>query len=286
VNGQTSIIGSNSVDIRTEKNTDVQGAVIAAENGNLKLDTDTLTYRDIYDHNTGSNTQVGVSVPLGSAIGAPASTTKSSTGEADGKQNTTPPAAGDSNKEPSALASFLGSSNLDGSYDSHDSQQVNRATIGEGTIVIRSDPTQGLEGLNRDLKRAQEITKNSKTSVKVYVDPAAIKEVLSGFGTTKASFKALSALMDQILATPMTREEIVAKVRELTASGKITPKEASSILLSLSLTQAERRAAEDDLSRMKVISDVETLNSYINNLTPEQRAAVAAVSVTGKSVEK
>jgi hypothetical protein len=44
---------------------------------------------------------------------------------------------------------------LDGSYDSHDSQQVNRSTIGEGTIVIRSDPSQGLEGLNRDLKRAQ-----------------------------------------------------------------------------------------------------------------------------------
>ncbi|GAB6126479.1 hypothetical protein [Humidesulfovibrio idahonensis] len=43
VNRQTSIIGTNSVDVRTEKNTAVEGAVIAAENGKLKLDTDTLT---------------------------------------------------------------------------------------------------------------------------------------------------------------------------------------------------------------------------------------------------
>jgi filamentous hemagglutinin len=54
VNGQTSIIGSNSVDIRTEKNTHVEGAVIAAENGNLKLDTGTLTYKDLQDKDTGT----------------------------------------------------------------------------------------------------------------------------------------------------------------------------------------------------------------------------------------
>ncbi|GFM35116.1 hypothetical protein [Desulfovibrio subterraneus] len=37
---------------------------------------------------------------------------------------------------------------------SKDRRQINRATIGEGTIIIRSDPNPGLEGLNRDLARA------------------------------------------------------------------------------------------------------------------------------------
>jgi filamentous hemagglutinin len=37
---------------------------------------------------------------------------------------------------------------------SKDRRQINRATIGEGTIIIRSDPNAGLEGLNRDLARA------------------------------------------------------------------------------------------------------------------------------------
>jgi len=114
-------------------------AVIASGTGNLKLDTGTLTYKDIYDHDTGSNTKVGVSVPLGSAIGgdkAPAPQT-------------------DSQKDaPGALKQFLEASTLDTSYDSHDRRQVDRATIGEGTIIIRSDPSQGLEGLNRDLKQA------------------------------------------------------------------------------------------------------------------------------------
>jgi hypothetical protein len=99
---------------------------------------------------------VGVSVPLGSALGSSPSPTK-----------------GDS----SPVGDFLMGSTLSGSYDSHDKRQVNRATIGAGTIIIRSDPSQGLAGLNRDLARAQELTKDSQTSVTVYVDPAAIKEI-------------------------------------------------------------------------------------------------------------
>ncbi|WP_373869065.1 hypothetical protein, partial [Desulfovibrio psychrotolerans] len=69
----------------------------------------------------------------------------------------------------------LGSVSVD--YSSKDRRQINRATIGEGTIIIRSDPNAGLEGLNRDLARAQEITKDSETVVSVYIDPAAIKEI-------------------------------------------------------------------------------------------------------------
>ena len=116
MNGQTRAIGTNSVDIRTEKNTDVEGAVIASGTGNLKLDTGMLAYQDIDDHDTGSNTKVGVSVPLGSAIGG----------------DKAPSAKNDSQKDaPGAVEKFLEASTLDTSYDSHDRQQVNRATIGE-----------------------------------------------------------------------------------------------------------------------------------------------------------
>ena len=153
------------MDIRTEKNSDVEGAVIASGTGNLKLDTGTLTYKDISDHDTGSNTQVGVSVPLGSAIGG----------------DTAPAAKNNAQDQPSALKQFLSASTLDTSYDSHDRRQVDRATIGEGTITVRSDPDQDLTTLNRDPNKAQEITRNDKTKADVYVDPAAIKEVASGF---------------------------------------------------------------------------------------------------------
>lgn len=184
MNGQTSIIGSNSVDIRTEKNTHVEGAVIAAENGNLKLDTGTLTYKDLQDKDTGSNTQVGVSVPLGSALGASAS-----------------PAKGDS----SPVGDFLMGSTLSGSYDSHDREQINRATIGAGTIIIRSDPSQGLAGLNRDLARAQELTKNSETSVTVYIDVAAIKEVAGGLKGIRDGYDKIVELVKKALPEDAVR---------------------------------------------------------------------------------
>lgn len=47
VDTQTAIIGRDRVDIRTEDHTQIDGAVIASQTGNLKLDTDTLGFRDI-----------------------------------------------------------------------------------------------------------------------------------------------------------------------------------------------------------------------------------------------
>ncbi len=167
VNQQTSIIGKERVDIRVEKNTHIEGAIIAAENGNLKLDTDTLTYKDIYDHDKSENYQANLS---GSKS---AENAKNSETRTDGEESN--PYAG----------------TLDGSYSSHDRQQINRATIGEGEIIIRSDPSAGLEGLNRDLKRAQEITKNEKTSVTVYIDSAAIEEVINKGEGIKGNLKKL-----------------------------------------------------------------------------------------------
>ncbi|MCU9532218.1 hemagglutinin repeat-containing protein, partial [Pseudomonas mosselii] len=47
VQDQTRITAGNKVDIRTEHHTQLDGALIAADNGNLKLDTGTLGYSDI-----------------------------------------------------------------------------------------------------------------------------------------------------------------------------------------------------------------------------------------------
>ncbi|SFL95196.1 Haemagluttinin repeat-containing protein [Desulfomicrobium norvegicum] len=161
VNRQTSVIGQEEVDIRTEKNTHVEGAVIAAKNGNLKLDTGTLTYGDIKDHDKSKNFQVSLSGSYSS-----------------GGDNTGP--------------------TFDGSYGSSDRRQVNRATIGEGEITIRSDPATGLEGLNRNLRRAQEITRDEQTSVVVYVDSSAIREIASGFEGIRGNLETLGELVKKV----------------------------------------------------------------------------------------
>jgi filamentous hemagglutinin len=70
---------------------------------------------------------------------------------------------------------------------SKDRRQINRATIGDGAIIIRSDPDAGLEGLNRDLARAQEIIKDSETAVSVYIDPAVLSQVIGLLGRALTS---------------------------------------------------------------------------------------------------
>ena len=60
VSDQTSILGSNSVSIYTEGNTHVAGAIIAALNDNLKLDTGTLTYENLVGKTTQSSTTAGI----------------------------------------------------------------------------------------------------------------------------------------------------------------------------------------------------------------------------------
>ncbi len=59
VTEQSSILGTDSVTIRTEKNTHVAGAIIAALNDNLKLDTGTLSYANLHGVDNSSNTSWG-----------------------------------------------------------------------------------------------------------------------------------------------------------------------------------------------------------------------------------
>ncbi len=198
MNEQTSIIGKEEVNIRTEKNTHVEGAVIAAENGNLKLDTDTLTYKDIHDHDKAENFQVNLSASYSNEAEK-----KMEAEEAELRQ------AGKIKEADKVLAKLKKhkktnpdgtpvSKTLDGNYGSKDRRQINRATIGEGEIIIRSDPDAGLEGLNRDLEKAQEITKDEKTSVTVYVDKAAAKEVLNGGKGIVEGFEKTSERIQQL----------------------------------------------------------------------------------------
>jgi filamentous hemagglutinin len=185
VNRQTSVIGQEGVDIRTEKNTHVEGAVIAAENDELRLDTGTLTYKDIKDRDTSKGFQASLSGSYSS-----------------GGDSTGP--------------------TFDGSYGSSDRRQINRATVGKGEIIIRSDPAKGLEGLNRDLRRAREIAKDEQTSVVVYFDSAAIQEIASGFAGIRGNLETLGELVKQALPDDQRLQDSVDN--QLSIRGKLIEK--------------------------------------------------------------
>jgi filamentous hemagglutinin len=152
VNQQTRIIGRESVDIRVEDHTQLDGALIGTDNGNLILDTGTLAYRDIKDHDNEKSEYLSAGFSTG--------------GTAQANQNT--PAREDA----------TGSSwSLEGTYYERDRDQINRATLGEGDIIVRNAPGQDISDLNRDIDQAQEITNDEENGYDLYVSSTALNSL-------------------------------------------------------------------------------------------------------------
>nr|WP_256578080.1 hemagglutinin repeat-containing protein [Pseudomonas sp. R25(2017)] len=157
VENQTVISGKSKVDIRTQDHTQLDGAVIFADNGNLKLDTDTLGFRNI----TGKDTEHGYYLNVGGSYGIGGS-------QAD-KPNK---GMGGDGKNNWAVEGYK--------YDK-DREQTLNATVGAGEIVVRHDKKTGQDstaGLNRDLNKAYEVTRDDEHRTDLYVSSTSINAIL------------------------------------------------------------------------------------------------------------
>ena len=112
VSQQTSIIGDNNVNIKTNNNTNLTGSVVASNSDNLSLNTGSLTYSDLNDfyreETKGYN--------FGTSAGADKT-----------DQNKT-------NLHPQ------GSTTIGLTHTGQEREQITRATIGLGNITINSEP--------------------------------------------------------------------------------------------------------------------------------------------------
>ncbi|WP_223849625.1 hemagglutinin repeat-containing protein [Pseudomonas koreensis] len=184
VDNQTVISGKSKVDIRTEKHTQLDGSVISADNGNLKLDTDTLGYRNITGKDNEHGYYLNVSGSYGGGGGAQADKpNKGMEGES---------------KNSWAVEGYK--------YDK-DRQQTLNATVGEGQIVVRNDKVTGQDstaGLNRDVNKAYEITKDEEHRTTLYASSSSIDavshplETLDRWGESVTDFK--KNMLNQALA--------------------------------------------------------------------------------------
>jgi filamentous hemagglutinin len=184
VDNQTVISGKSKVDIRTEKHTQLDGSVISADNGNLKLDTDTLGYRNITGKDNEHGYYLNVSGSYGGGGGAQADKpNKGMEGES---------------KNSWAVEGYK--------YDK-DRQQTLNATVGEGQIVVRNDRATGQDstvGLNRDVNKAYEITKDEEHRTTLYASSSSIDavshplETLERWGDNVINFK--KNMLDQAKA--------------------------------------------------------------------------------------
>ena len=169
---QTAIVATNSIDLTVGGNTHLKGSVINADSGDLRIDTATLTFEDIQDYDRSKN--FNVSLSLSYSWGGPEGK--------DGKPATR--AARASAGDVFEKTAFK----VEGEYEKSVKEGITRATVGEGEIAIRDQAAQDeleasgktgkLAALNRDLDKAQEITKEEHSYVKLYISDTSIKTTI------------------------------------------------------------------------------------------------------------
>ena len=170
IENQTRITARDALDIRTENHTQLDSAVIASNTDNLKLDTNTLGFSDFKGHDKERSWYVnaGGTYSLAADSGNSESDSKGSnaaakTGAVDRNQD---------NKDGSNQW------NISGYHSEKDRQQIVRATVGEGEIIVRSDAGTGensTQGLNRDTSKAYEITKDKQETTELYVSSSSFE---------------------------------------------------------------------------------------------------------------
>nr|WP_256576455.1 hemagglutinin repeat-containing protein [Pseudomonas sp. B11(2017)] len=163
VENQTVISGKSKVDIRTEDHTQLDGSVITADNGNLKLDTGTLGFRNITGKDNEHSYYLNVSGSYSS----------------NGNAQTDKPNKGMEGDEKNSWA-------VEGYKYDKDREQTLNATVGAGQITVRNDKVTGQDstaGLNRDVKKAYEITKDEEHRTDLYVSSSSIDAIRHPFDT-------------------------------------------------------------------------------------------------------
>ncbi len=173
VNNQTTIVGTNSVDI-TADTTHIKGAVIAnimqegIDGGNLTLKTNKLTYEDIHDYSNSYESGFGLQTNF--TIGGNSTYT-------DGAGNVVPVgnkngtnAAGNIKDPADSTLHPDGSTTISVVSKGSEKEQETRATVGDGAIIIAGEDatSEELEGLNRDVDKAQEVTRDQITGASDY----------------------------------------------------------------------------------------------------------------------
>ncbi len=179
VEQQTSITGKNKVDIRTEDHTQLDGALIAADNGNLKLDTGTLGFSDI----AGKDKEHGYYLNVGGSYYQ----------NGGGAQDSSQVGKGEKDKNGWSISGW--------EYEK-DRQQTVRATVGAGEVVVRNDSQTGADstaGLNRDVSKAYEITKDDESRTDLYVTKSSVDAVMDTSGTVTAWKNSIKSYPDSSL---------------------------------------------------------------------------------------
>ncbi|WP_410478191.1 HNH endonuclease [Pseudomonas syringae group sp. J309-1] len=208
VGNQTSITAQDKLDIKTGEHTQLDGALISSNTGNLKLDTGTLGFSDI----AGQDKERSYYLNMGGSYGLEGGQTQQDSSQV-GKGN-----------------SGANGWSVEGYNYEKDRQQMVRGTIGAGDIVVRQDAATGKDstaGLNRDVSKASEITRDEEHRTDLYVTKSSTDAVLSPVDTVNGwigDAKQYGTRQERVLA------DGVNGIRASTLTSEDNPAEAKGLL--------------------------------------------------------
>jgi hypothetical protein len=241
-------------------NTGLKGGVIVAlddagkDSGKLNLTTATLTASDIKDSAKSKSIGIGVSA----SVNKP--------GE-EGVKGADLPV-------------------VDGSFASSTFKQDTKATIGQGSLTV-GVPDANVT-INRDVDASQVVTKDKSTGFTVYVDPAAIREVVAlarGDTANSTILQGVAAIRADVDGNNETRSPLAQELRDVAADIRLTNqlRANNAAQEAGTLSAGERLDRNVELITTTVINrDVE---AQLATLPPSERAA-ARESITAATTAR
>ena len=195
---QTSIIGVSGVNIHTGDNTHIKGAIIAALNDNLTLNTGTLNYEDMTGKKTSSSWSMGISgrwTPDSSSAsgGDSRPQTNSSSGSSQSWLQNLTATQKELKDQWTAFKQDMIFAPGAFTYSGSEIEQTALATVGRGAIIVRDNPGMDLSGLNRDTSKA--LTEETIRNTNFEIDPL-FSYVDSAFNYTDAALHAPEKIDD------------------------------------------------------------------------------------------
>lgn len=278
VGSQTSITARDRLDIRTEEHTQIDGAVLASQTGNLKLDTDTLGFRDI----KGEDKERSYYLNVGGSYKAGSSATQQ-----------------DASQQGKGTQGETGWS-ISGYEYEREREQIVRATVGEGETVVRRDAETGQDstaGLNRDTSKAYEITKDkeertdlyvSKSSVEAVRDPVATVEqwanaLMTYDKTAKANFEDVGILVNASLNEWERLTGRPLPKGALEAGGQEIAEQALYGLIMSGMSRAEAKALlANEAFQNQVLAELQSMTKVFSSepeLLKETEQGLAAANI-------
>lgn len=176
VSDQTRLIGRSSVTIQVEEHTQIDGALVAnidpagVDRGNLSLDTGTLGFSNIEDRHKETSYYARIGLTVSGETGSNPQQQHAN------RQTDLPVRAGQQSD---------GSGGVGGSLSGYESEvdrrQINRATVGQGSVVIRDGEGVVAGALNRDVARAREVLKDDESTTTFYVSDSSLRSLRGMF---------------------------------------------------------------------------------------------------------